>query len=110
MIREQQTDLAETQNINRNREEDEFRKNTEFSKLNALIEQKLELTEKELKDYKTKYQAKDTDFKEVNKELNRTRKELHTLTNKLHLVETEHQETVRALKQENEARMKEIKE
>ena len=55
MTREQQTDLAESQNINRNREEDEIRKNTEFSKLNALIEQKLELTEKELKDYKAKY-------------------------------------------------------
>ena len=55
LTREQQTSLKETENINRNREEDEFRKNTEFSKLNALIEQKLELAEKELKDYKAKY-------------------------------------------------------
>ena len=44
--------------------------------MNALIEQKLELTEKELTDYKAKYSAKDSDFKEVNKELNKTRKEL----------------------------------
>ena len=34
------------------------------------------MTEKELTEYKAKYSAKDTDFKEVNKELNRTRKEL----------------------------------
>ena len=61
---------------NRSREDDEFKKNTEFTKLNALMEQKLELTEKELSDYKAKYSAKDADFKEVNKELNRTRKEL----------------------------------
>lgn len=48
------------------------------------MEQKLELVEKELSDYKAKYSAKDADFKEVNKELNRTRKELQALTNKSH--------------------------
>ena len=78
--------------------------------MNALIEQKLELTEKELKDYKAKYQTKDTDFKEVNKELNRTRKELHTLTNQLHIAETEHQDAMHSLKQEHEMKMKELKE
>jgi len=36
----------------------------------------MELTEKELTEYKAKYSGKDVDFKEVNKELNRTRKEL----------------------------------
>ena len=59
-------------------------------KLNALIEQKLELTEKELADYKQRYAAKDADFKEVNKELNRTRKELQVLTNKAHDSEAAH--------------------
>lgn len=34
------------------------------------------MTEKELGEYKGKYSAKDADFKEVNKELNKTRKEL----------------------------------
>jgi molecular chaperone GrpE (heat shock protein) len=68
--------MSEVELKNRSREDDEFKKNTEFTKLNALMEQKLELTEKELSDYKAKYSAKDADFKEVNKELNRTRKEL----------------------------------
>ena len=49
---------------------------SEFEKLNALIEQKLTLTEKELEDYKTKYSNKDKDYKEVNKELYNSRKEL----------------------------------
>ena len=48
----------------------------EFEKLNALIEQKLTLTEKELEDYKKKYSQKDQDYKEVNKELYSSRKEL----------------------------------
>ena len=43
----------------RTREENDFKKNTEFNKLNALIEQKLEMIEKELAEYKAKYQAKD---------------------------------------------------
>lgn len=80
--------LEELEKVTRVREEDDFKKNTEFNKLNALIEQKLELTEKELSEYKAKYSAKDADFKEVNKELNKTRKELQQLTNKMHLVET----------------------
>ena len=84
---EMQSKLHELEKIHKSREEDDFKKNTEFNKLNALIEQKLELTEKELLEYKAKYAAKDADFKEVNKELNKTRKELQTLTNKAHLQE-----------------------
>ena len=53
-----------------------LKKVSEFEKLNALIEQKLTLTEKELEDYKTKYSNKDKDYKEVNKELYNSRKEL----------------------------------
>lgn len=37
--------------------------------MTALIEQKLQLTETELQEYKNKYSAKDADYKEVNKEL-----------------------------------------
>ena len=76
--------MQEAEMRNRSREEDDFKKNTEFNKLNALIEQKLELTERELAEYKTKYSSKDADFREVNKELNRTRKELQALTSKAH--------------------------
>lgn len=91
---EMQQKLRELETIHKSREDDDFKKNTEFNKLNALIEQKLELTEKELLDYKAKYAAKDADFKEVNKELNRTRKELQTLTNKAHLQEQTHQDEI----------------
>ena len=52
------------------------------------------MTEKELVDYKAKYQAKDADFKEVNKELNKKLKELQNLTNKAHLSEQLHQEEI----------------
>ena len=79
--------MAEFERIHKNREEDDFKRNTEFEKLNALMEQKVEMIEKELADYKQKFQAKDTDFKEVNKELNKTRKELQNLTNKSHALE-----------------------
>lgn len=79
------SNCTEAEIRNRSREDDDYKKNTEFNKLNALIEQKLELTERELTEYKAKYSAKDADFKEVNKELNRTRKELQSLTSKDHL-------------------------
>ena len=65
----------------RKKEETLIKKSTEGDKLNALIEQKLELTENELKDYKEKYNQKDKDFKEVNRELGASQKELHKITN-----------------------------
>ena len=68
------------------------------------------MTEKELVDYKAKYQAKDADFKEVNKELNRKLKELQNLTNKAHLSEQLHQEEIQSLKQDYEGKMKAMKE
>ena len=86
-LQEESSKRTEVEVNSRTREENDFKKNTEFNKLNALIEQKLEMTEKELTDYKAKYQAKDADFKEVNKELNRKLKELQNMTNKAHLSE-----------------------
>ena len=74
------------------------------------MEQKLELVEKELIDYKAKYSAKDADFKEVNKELNRTRKELQALTNKSHQNETEYQEELAELKQAHEIKIRTLRE
>jgi hypothetical protein len=38
-----------------------------MEKMNCLLEQKLELTESEVKDYKSKFQQKDTQLKEANK-------------------------------------------
>ena len=68
------------------------------------------MTEKELVDYKAKYQAKDADFKEVNKELNKKLKELQNLTNKAHLSEQLHQEEIQSLKQDYDGKMKTMKE
>lgn len=61
------------------REEESFKKTAEFEKLQALIEQKLQLTEKELNEYKTRYNAKDQDYKDINKELYQAKKENQTL-------------------------------
>lgn len=47
--------MAEFERVNKNREEEDFKKNTEFEKLNALMEQKVEMIEKELADYKQKF-------------------------------------------------------
>ena len=68
------------------------------------------MIEKELTDYKAKYQAKDADFKEVNKELNRKLKELQNMTNKAHLSEQLHQEEIQQLKQDYEGKIKAMKE
>jgi hypothetical protein len=61
------------------REDDAYKKSAEFEKLIALIEQKLQLTEKELSEYKTRYTTKDQDYKDINKELYQARKEAQTL-------------------------------
>lgn len=58
------------------KEDEIFKHRSEFEKLHALIEQKLQLTENELQDYKNKYAAKDVDYKEINKELYSSRKEV----------------------------------
>ncbi len=63
----------------KNREEEAFRKSNEFDKLHALIDQKLDLTERELAEYKVKYHGKDQEYKENNKELNLARKDLSIL-------------------------------
>ena len=54
-LQEESSKRTEAEVSSRTREENDFKKNTEFTKLNALIEQKLEMTEKELSDYKAKY-------------------------------------------------------
>ena len=53
----------------KSRDDEAFRRASEYDKLNALIEQKLELTEKELEDSKLKCNLKDKELKEVNKDL-----------------------------------------
>ena len=65
------------------KEEEYFRKSNEFDKLHALIDQKLHLTERELAEYKVKYQSKDLESKEASKELYATRKELQNLESQI---------------------------
>eukprot|EP00349_Pseudokeronopsis_sp_Brazil_P011902 CAMPEP_0202980172 /NCGR_PEP_ID=MMETSP1396-20130829/86142_1 /ASSEMBLY_ACC=CAM_ASM_000872 /TAXON_ID= /ORGANISM="Pseudokeronopsis sp., Strain Brazil" /LENGTH=65 /DNA_ID=CAMNT_0049719971 /DNA_START=1396 /DNA_END=1593 /DNA_ORIENTATION=- len=57
------------------KEHDIFKKGTEYDKMNALMEQKMQLTDKELADIKAKLTQKDQEIKELGKELNVSRKE-----------------------------------
>jgi hypothetical protein len=68
-IEELQQRLRENEELLKKREDDDFRRQIEQSKLNALVEQKLLLTETELKDYKGKWSQKEADLRELNKEL-----------------------------------------
>ena len=47
--------LTEKERYSKEREDESFKKSHEHEKLNALIEQKLDLVEKELNEYKQKY-------------------------------------------------------
>lgn len=77
-------ELLEKSNELKQAEENHFKKAAESDKLHALIEQKMNLTENELREYKQKYLQKDLDLKELGKDLTKTRKELQVLTSKLH--------------------------
>lgn len=65
-----------------------------------MIEQKLEMTESELRDHKSKQAQKDADMKELNRELIASRKELATLAERLRLEEMHHADEVASLKEE----------
>lgn len=80
------------------KDDDHFKKVNEFEKLNALIEQKLQLTEKELVEQRAKYQAKDTEYRDLNKELFNTKKEVQQATNQLNRLEEEKNDEIRHLK------------
>ena len=84
------------------KDDDHFKKVNEFEKLNALIEQKLQLTEKELVEQRAKYQAKDTEYRDLNKELFNTKKEVQQATNQLNRLEEEKNDEIRHLKQSYE--------
>ena len=68
--------MKESERVAREREDVQERQGSELSKLNALIEQKLQLTEKELAELKAKYATKDADLREMSKTLQSTRKQL----------------------------------
>ncbi|TNV74847.1 hypothetical protein FGO68_gene12894 [Halteria grandinella] len=90
------------------REEESFKKSNEHMKLQALIEQKLQLTEKELYECKAKYNLKDQDYKEVNKELYQVKKENQAILSQVQKVEQDKHDELRALKEEHEVVVKEF--
>jgi uncharacterized tellurite resistance protein B-like protein len=59
----------------RRAEDDAFRKNSEFEKLQALLEQKLKLIEPELIDVKKRLQTKETETKDLRNENRKILKE-----------------------------------
>jgi hypothetical protein len=99
-VEELKTKIKEKESTIKQREDDEFRKAIEYQKLQALLEQKLSLTESDLKDYKAKWGQKDSEIKELNKELLASRKELATVSERLRLETARHTDEVEALKEE----------
>lgn len=58
-MKELQEQLKKQEAQFKNKEDEHFRKANEYEKLNALIEQKLQLTENEVNDLKSKVASKD---------------------------------------------------
>jgi len=85
-----------------------MRKSNEQEKLQALIEQKLALTERELAECKVRYQNKDLDCKELNKEVLAARKEGSELQNRLARFDQSKCDEIKALKADNESIVKDL--
>lgn len=102
--------MKEQEDNARQREDDEFRKNVEYQKLNALFEQKLTMTESDLKEYKAKWAQKEADLREINKELMLSKKEVLSYSDKLRVMEREHSEEIAKVKQEHETKLQELSE
>jgi hypothetical protein len=63
------------------------------------------LTERELAEYKVKYQSKDLESKEASKELYATRKELQNLESQIKKQQIEKEEELNALKADYESQI-----
>lgn len=100
--------IKSLENQLRLREEESIKKASEYDKLQALIEQKLQLTEKELAEYKVRYQTKDQDCKELNKEILQGKKEFSELQNKLSRFDQTKQDEFKALKTEHDLLVKDL--
>lgn len=101
--------LREKEDALRRREDDEFKKNIEYQKLSALVDQKLELTENDLRDYKSKWATKEQEVRELNKELMLSKKELLGFSDKLRIAERNHSEEIFKLKSDHEAALTEVR-
>lgn len=82
----------------RAREEEAIRKAAEFDKLQALIDQKLQLTERELADCRAKLGAREAEVKELTKEMYSAKKETQALQALLSRSEQEKADEIRAIR------------
>lgn len=98
--------MKDSEECLKKREEDEFKRQIEQSKLSALLEQKLLLTESELKDYKSKWAQKENDVRELNKELMQSKKELLLFSDKLRISERTHCDEIANIKAEYEEKLR----
>lgn len=103
-----QLDIIEMQK--RQADSSQNKKFTELEKLNALIEQKLTLTEQDLNDHKTKLGEKDKDLKELQKEHYQVRIEIQELKQKLARLDIDHEEELQQLRAKNEKSLAKLQE
>lgn len=82
----------------RAREEEAIRKAAEYDKLQALIEQKLQLTERELVDCRAKLATREAETKELTKEMYSAKKEAQALLAQLSRSEQDKADEIRAIK------------
>lgn len=108
MVKIRDIRIKSLENQVRLREEESVKKSNEYDKLLALIEQKLGLTEKELAEYKVRYQNKDQDCKELNKEVLAAKKEGSELQNKLARFDQSKCDEIKALKADHESIVKDL--
>ena len=107
-LREGREKLHASEEKRKRKEEDELRKMSELEKLNALIEQKLQLTENELSEFKTRLDTKERDLKELNKELHTSRKEIQGLNQKLYEAQNKKKEEMQEMRDTYEKRITEM--
>ena len=79
---------------------------SEHSKLNALLEQKVALTERELQEYKAKCTTKDQELRQLQQEHYQVRVELQESKQQLTDVTREHQQELAKLTEEHERQLK----
>ena len=73
------------------------------------MEQKLELTEKELRESKERLSEKAKELKDSKKEISELKKLVTTLNNKLRVIEEDHSKEIEQLKERHERAMEDTK-
>lgn len=79
-------ELSQATERQRRVEDDGFKKQSGFDKLYALVEQKLQLTERELAECKKRLSTKEIEHKDSQKEVQKARKELIQISNQMNIL------------------------